>query len=177
MNNKISWGVCLVTVALVAPLLAQQKSEVAPSSKVKEGASDAQKSKEAEAEPAPSETKPEQKGPSSPAIGRRDPFRPMTLNSRPTVRRRENLTPLERFEISQLKLVGIIWDAKNPVALVEDTSHFGYVVKVGTPIGVNEGRVRAIQKDGLVIEEEYIDFYGAKKRRDVSMRLAVEKAE
>ena len=168
----------------VAPLFAQQQDlaagqeiRIAQNSKAKEGAGEGQKSKEAGAGQAPSEDKAEDKGPSSGAVGRRDPFRPMTLNLRPTVRRRENLTPLERFEIGQLKLVGIIWDAKNPVALVEDTSGLGYVVKVGTPIGANDGKVRAIQKDGLVIEEEYIDLYGAKKRRDVSMRLAVEKAE
>ena len=47
-------------------------------------------------------------------VGRRDPFRPITLNLRTNVRRRENLSPLERFELGQLKLVGIIWTIKNP---------------------------------------------------------------
>jgi type IV pilus assembly protein PilP len=110
-------------------------------------------------------------------VGRRDPFRPITLNLRTTVRRRENLSPLERFELGQLKLVGIIWNIKNPTALVEDTTGLGYTVKVGTPIGSNDGKVKAINPDALMIEEDYIDLYGAKKKREVSMRLAAERAE
>lgn len=113
---------------------------------------------------------------STPAI-RRDPFRPFTLNLRTNVRRRDNLSPLERYEIGQLKLVGIIWSIQNPTALVEDTSGLGYTVRVGTPIGVNEGKVKKIAPDRVLIEEEYIDLYGAKKMREVSMRLAAEKLE
>jgi type IV pilus assembly protein PilP len=108
---------------------------------------------------------------------RRDPFRPFTLNLRSAARRRDNLSPLERYELGQLKLVGIIWNIKNPTALVEDTSGLGYTVRVGTPIGANDGKVKTIRPDALLIEEEYIDLYGAKKKREVSMRLAAEKSE
>ena len=111
-----------------------------------------------------------------PAVAtRRDPFRPFTLNLRATVRRRENLSPLERYELGQLKLVGIIWSIKNPTALVEDTSGLGYTVRVGTPIGANDGKVKRISPDALLIEEEYIDLKEKKKKREVSMRLAAEK--
>jgi type IV pilus assembly protein PilP len=108
---------------------------------------------------------------------RRDPFRPFNLNVRPSARRRENLAPLERFELGQLKLVAIIWDIKEPKAMVEDAAGLGYVVKVGTPIGVNEGKVKTIKPSEITIEEFYVDLYGAKKQRDVGMRLSVEKAE
>jgi type IV pilus assembly protein PilP len=108
---------------------------------------------------------------------RRDPFRPFTVNLRSAVRRRDNLSPLERYELGQLKLVGIIWNIKNPTALVEDTSGLGYTVRVGTLIGANDGKVKTISPDALLIEEEYIDLYGAKKRREVSMRLAAEKSQ
>ena len=115
--------------------------------------------------------------PAAAVVGRRDPFRPTTLNVRTTVRRRENLSPLERFELGQLKLVAIIWNIKNPTAMVEDATGLGYTVKVGTPIGSNDGQVKKIGPDALLIEEEFIDLYGAKKRREVSMRLAVERLE
>ena len=110
-------------------------------------------------------------------VGRRDPFRPITLNLRTNVSRRENLSPLERFELGQLKLVAIIWNIKNPTAMVEDATGLGYTVKVGTPIGSNDGQVKKIGPDALLIEEGFIDFYGVKKKREVSMRLAVEKSE
>ena len=51
----------------------------------------------------------------------RDPFRPMTLRTKVSKAPRENLSPLERYELSQLKLVGIVWDIKEPRAMVEDS--------------------------------------------------------
>ncbi|MBI2365324.1 MAG: pilus assembly protein PilP [Deltaproteobacteria bacterium] len=108
---------------------------------------------------------------------KRDPFRPFTLNVRPTARRRENLAPLERFELGQLKLVAVIWDVKEPKAMVEDSAGLGYVVKVGTPIGVNDGKVKTIKPNGIMVEEYFVDLYGAKKRHDVEVRLSVEKSE
>ena len=108
---------------------------------------------------------------------RRDPFRPFTLNVRSSTRRRENLAPLERFELGQLKLVAIIWDVKEAKAMVEDSAGLGYVVHIGTPIGVNDGKIKAIKPNEIIIEEFYVDLYGAKKKRDVDMRLNVEKSE
>ena len=112
----------------------------------------------------------------SPAL-RRDPFRPFTLNARGSPnRRRENLSPLERYELGQLKLVAVIWNTKEPTAMVEDSSGLGYLVKVGTPIGSNDGKVKAIQRDGIVIEEFHVDLYGGRKKHEVNMRLSVENA-
>jgi len=104
----------------------------------------------------------------------RDPFRPMTMRTKVSARPRENLSPLERFDLSQLKIVGVVWDIKEPRAMVEDGTGLGYVVKVGTPIGSNDGRVKAIQRDQIVVEENYEDAYGARKKRDVSMRISTE---
>ena len=68
-------------------------------------------------------------------------------------------------------------DHQEPTALVEDATGLGYTVKVGTPIGSNDGQVKTIGPEALLIEEEYMDLYGAKKKREVSMRLAVERLE
>jgi type IV pilus assembly protein PilP len=108
---------------------------------------------------------------------RRDPFRPFTLTVRSNVRRRENLSPLERYELGQLKLVGIILNSKEPTAMVEDSAGFGYVVKVGTPIGASDGTVKAIKQNEIIIEEFFVDLYGARKRREVNMRISAESAE
>jgi len=106
--------------------------------------------------------------------GGRDPFRPMTLRTKVNTRARENLSPLERLDLSQLKVVGIIWDIKEPRAMVEDTAGLGYVVKVGTPIGSNDGTVKAIHRNQIVIEEFADDVFGARKKIDRSMNLATE---
>jgi Tfp pilus assembly protein PilP len=110
-------------------------------------------------------------------IIKRDPFRPFTLDRVVGRRPRENLSPLERYELGQLKLVGVIWDIKQPNAIVEDAAGLGYVVKTGTPIGANDGKVKRIQPAGLVIEEFEIDMFGSKRKVERSMRLATEKAE
>jgi type IV pilus assembly protein PilP len=124
---------------------------------------------------------PKKASPSAPAPvdvrkqGARDPFRPMTVQTKVNgVRPRENLSPLERFELSQLKLVGIIWDPKQPRAMVEDNAGLGYTLKVGTPIGSNEGKVKAIHRNEVVIEEFYSDVSGARKSRDVGMKLVTD---
>jgi len=104
----------------------------------------------------------------------RDPFRPMTLKTKAVGRSRENLSPLERLEIGQLKIVGIVWDVKEPRAIIEDSAGLGYTVKVGTPIGSNDGRVKVIRRDQIVVEEVYEDAYGAQKKRDMAMRLSTE---
>ena len=98
----------------------------------------------------------------------------MTLRTKTPPRARENLSPLEHFDLGQLKIVGIIWDAKEPRAMIEDTARLGYIVKVGTPIGNNDGTVKAIGRSEVIVEEFYEDSSGAKRKRDVSMRLSTE---
>ena len=108
------------------------------------------------------------------SAGKRDPFQPLPLRAQAKRRPRENLSPLERYDLGQLKLVGIVWDAKAPRAMVEDAAGLGYVVGVGTPIGPNDGRIKVIKPAEVVIEEIYVDFYGARKNRQVSMKLVFE---
>lgn len=111
----------------------------------------------------------------SPA-GKRDPFRSLALKAKAAGSRpRENLSPLERFDWGQLNLVGIVWNIKEPMAMVEvmepDKVIRGYTLKVGTPIGPNEGKVKAIKPGEVVIEEFYVDSFGARKPRERSMKL------
>ena len=106
-------------------------------------------------------------------LGKRDPFLPAPTKTEARKVKRD-LSPLEQFELGQLKLVGIVWDPKEPRAMVEDTGGLGFIIRVGTPIGSNEGKVKAIKLDEVVIEEYYVDFYGARKTRDFSMKLPSE---
>ena len=80
-------------------------------------------------------------------------------------------TPLQRYEIGQLKLVAIIYDTTQPRAVVEDDQGLGYIVRVGTAIGANGGRVRDIERGRVLIEEDSIDFYGESHVSNVVMEL------
>ena len=45
-------------------------------------------------------------------------------------------------------------------ALVQEATGKGYIVKTGTYIGLNSGKIVQILKDRIVIEEEVEDVYG-----------------
>jgi type IV pilus assembly protein PilP len=101
--------------------------------------------------------------------GRRDPFRPPRASL--ATRTGDPPTPLQRYEIGQLRLVAIIYETREPRAVVEDDEGLGYIVKVGTPIGPNGGRVRDIDRGRVLIEEESLDFYGESHPTSVVMEL------
>ena len=75
-------------------------------------------------------------------------------------KKRIPLTPIEKVDLSQLKLVGIISASSGNKALVEDASGKGFVIKKGTRIGINSGRVIKILKDRVVVEEEAESILG-----------------
>jgi type IV pilus assembly protein PilP len=103
------------------------------------------------------------------ATGRRDPFRPPRAPAPHAAA--EARTPLQRYEITQLRLVAVIYDTKEPRAVVEDDQGLGYIVRVGTPIGPNGGQVRGIEKGRVLITEDSVDYYGEHRENQVTMEL------
>ena len=104
-------------------------------------------------------------------VGKPDPFKPfLQLTDKGTVRR-AHLTPLQKYEISQLKLVAIIISPQGNVALVEDSQGKGYFLKKGTVVGSNDGKVTQILKDRVIIEEVYQDIFGQTKANEISLFL------
>ncbi len=75
-------------------------------------------------------------------------------------KKRIPLTPIEKVDLSELKLVGIIFAPSGNKALVEDVSGKGFVIKKGTRIGINFGRVIKILKNSVVVEEEAESILG-----------------
>ena len=70
------------------------------------------------------------------------------------------LTPLEKVDLDQLKLVGIVRTESGNKALVEDASGKGYIVIHGTYIGIHSGKVMDILKDRIIVEEADKDMLG-----------------
>lgn len=102
--------------------------------------------------------------------GKRDPFRSFVLDR---LKQLDETTkgPLEQFDLSQLDVVGVVWDASNRRALVQDPSGRGYIVKEGTRIGKNEGRIIRIDDNLVLVRETYVDYIGEKTTKDISMRV------
>ena len=105
-----------------------------------------------------------------------DPFEPL-FKEKPVIakkkinKKRIPRTPLERIDLSQLKLVGIIMASSGNRALVEESSGKGYVIKKGTYIGINSGKVVKIKKEKVVVEEEFEDVFGKTKLRQREIKL------
>ena len=116
--------------------------------------------------------------------GKIDPFEPLFQNKnkdKPVImsykngkskkKRRIPRTPLEKFDLSQLKLVGIILTQTRGLALVEDASGKGYIVKKGTFMGTHAGKLVEILKGKIVVEEEAEDIYGETKMTKRELKI------
>ncbi|SLM32193.1 exported hypothetical protein [Desulfamplus magnetovallimortis] len=112
--------------------------------------------------------------------GKIDPFEPL-LKDTPAVAEekvdieeevpRRILTPLEKLDFSQIKLVAVISKASGDVAMVEESSGKGYLVNIGTYIGRNSGQVVRIERDKVVIQEQVKDYKGNVIDRFQEMKL------
>ena len=107
------------------------------------------------------------------AAAHRDPFRPPSFTSA-VADKASPRTPLEGYEIGQLKLVGIVRDGGSMRAMVEDSAGLGYIVTTGTAIGTSGGVVRTIEQRRVLIQEMTTNFYGEKQAKDVVMELPQE---
>jgi type IV pilus assembly protein PilP len=109
--------------------------------------------------------------------GKIDPFEPL-FRDKPSVamvkkkrKKRIPRTPLEKIDLSQLRLVGIILASSGNRALVEESNGKGYVIKNGTYVGTNAGKVVQIEKDKVVVAEEYEDVLGNVTLRKKELKL------
>jgi type IV pilus assembly protein PilP len=108
--------------------------------------------------------------------GKIDPFKPL-FQDKPVLAKknkrikRKPQTPLERIDLSQLKLVGIILASSGNRALVEEASGKGYVIKKGTYIGINGGKIIKIKKEKVIVEEEFEDVFGKISTRQREIKL------
>ncbi len=105
--------------------------------------------------------------------GKRNPFQPFIVTQTPVTPIEQNipLTPLQKYDLSQLKLVAIIVGEVGNKALLEDAEGKGYIVEKGTYVGRNFGKVKSITKDSLIIEERFKDYMGEVKTRDIVLKL------
>jgi len=121
--------------------------------------------------------------------GRRDPFKPLIQKKKIIVKKAARpgkpsriKGPLEKFELSQYRLVALMVVKGIPRAMLKAPDGKGYTVKVGEYIGMNDGIIKKIEtkivdidKNGLrvekspdriVVEEVGIDSYTGKILRE-----------
>jgi len=79
--------------------------------------------------------------------------------------------PLEAFDLKALKLVAIMKMGGSRVAMVEDDTGKGYVVRKGAYIGRDSGRVVAISDAKMVIMETVLNPADELVKRKINMAL------
>lgn len=137
--------------------------------------------------PAPSPTVVEAKAQPPPVVtytydprGKSDPFRPLVVEKTEAAPLKpkkveevsaEGVTPLERMDLTQLKLVAIVWNVPDPKGMVEDGMGKGYIFSVGTSIGKSKGKVTQITSKGVVIRERHETPSGKFKTHEVTLKL------
>ncbi len=86
--------------------------------------------------------------------GRRDPF-VEPIPDKPVEQGNIHgpLLPLQKFELSQLALVGIIWDVKHPKAMIKDPTGSTHVVGTNTKVGPRNGYIAVIREGEMVVVE------------------------
>ena len=102
-----------------------------------------------------------------------DPFAPIVGDKPRHVLKKElrPRTPLETLDPGQLNLVGVMLSDKGNTAILEDASGKGYVIKEGTYIGMNSGKVIQILRDRVIVEEEIEDVHGNIIPHKIVMKL------
>jgi len=105
--------------------------------------------------------------------GKRDPFQPFIAAQTPVKPVGEEIpvTPLQKYDLSQLKLVAIIVGTGDGSAMVQDSEGKGYIIKKGVYVGTNYGKVKAVLKDRVIVEERYKDYMGQVKEKEIILRL------
>jgi len=106
--------------------------------------------------------------------GKRDPFfSPLYRVTEQAAMTDETKTPLQRLDLGQFKVVGIILETGESKALIEDNSGLGYIVTSGTLIGPKGGVIKSIESGRILVEEYETDFYGKRQTLEKEMPLTV----
>jgi type IV pilus assembly protein PilP len=106
-------------------------------------------------------------------IGKRDPFRSFLGTGKADAGEGPERVGLQKFELDQYVLTGIIWGIDRPRALLEDPEKVGHVAEIGTYVGRNWGKVTAITSGEVVVTEEYQTIDGELVVNNMSLTLPV----
>jgi Tfp pilus assembly protein PilP len=113
----------------------------------------------------------------SPA-GYRDPFgsllRAKKIEEGPP---EEELTPLQRIPVTDLRVEGIIIMGKKAVAHIIAPDGKPHIASVGTPVGRHKGKIVRITPDEVIVEEQFEDYLGRQFTQETVLRLREKEEE
>jgi type IV pilus assembly protein PilP len=107
--------------------------------------------------------------------GKTDPFKSFIAEQEELAEKRRSKpkTYLETLDLSQLELIAVIVGPHGNYAMVRDSKGTGHVITKGTAIGTEGGVVDKISDREVVIKEDYKDFRGNLKQKEITKKLPV----
>lgn len=99
---------------------------------------------------------------------RRDPFIPLIVKAEA---KPKGLMPIENYEVSEFKLIAILWDNTRYYAVITLPDSKSYTIREGVKLGLHGGKVYKITKDSVIIREYVRDYKGALGPKDTILKL------
>jgi type IV pilus assembly protein PilP len=109
--------------------------------------------------------------------GRRDPFVSLIQVAKPKAQRKPGASPIENYDVDEIKLIAIASDSKQFYALITLPDKKSYTIRKGMTLGLNNGKVKEITKDSVLIQEQVKDYKGQYKTKDTTLKLRKEGEE
>lgn len=99
---------------------------------------------------------------------RRDPFMPLIVkaDAKPP-----KGIPIESYEVSEFKLIAILWDKTKYYAVITLPDGKSYTIREGMKLGLHGGKVYKLTKDSVIIREQVRDYKGALSPKDTILKL------
>ncbi|MDI1471124.1 pilus assembly protein PilP [Thermodesulfovibrio sp. 1176] len=102
----------------------------------------------------------------------RDPFAPLIVKRQIN---QKTGSPLERYDIEELKVTGIVFDKKGAMALIQTPDGKFYVARQNDKIGMAGGTIFKIHKDFIEIKEP--PAFGSTVWRTKHLKLRLEEEQ
>lgn len=107
------------------------------------------------------------------AVGKKDPFRSYFGDVASLNKDKEIVSELQKFDVTDLRLTAIIWGVTEPRVVIVAPDGKSYIVKTGSFIGKNWGKISRILPDKIEIIETYKDPLGRKILNKLYLELPV----
>jgi type IV pilus assembly protein PilP len=107
--------------------------------------------------------------------GRRDPFTSLVeVKSSGGQKPLKGASPIESFDIEEIKLIAIAWDRQQSYAMVTLPDNKSFTIRKGMTLGLFGGKVSEITRDSVIITEQIKDYKGQLKTKNTILKLRKE---
>lgn len=107
------------------------------------------------------------------AVGKKDPFRSYFGDVASLTKQKQIVSELQNFDITDLRLTAIIWGVTEPRVVIVAPDGKSHIVKTGSFIGKNWGKISRILPDKIEIVETYKDPLGRKILNKLYLELPI----